>query len=375
MTRVITWWTNNSVAANLLMFGILLAGTLGFFAMEREVFPTFNANQVNLDFSWPGAAPQEVEEQILIRVEEALTDLDNVYRVYSTAEAGQGRLQVATYPGIDIDAFVNDVKMIVDGVSSLPRDMEQIRIRRAVQRNEIFRVVVHGQLGERTLKRLAEEMRSEVAALPFVSIVELFGTRREEVTIELSEEALHRYALTFAEVSNAIRNSSVNLSTGRVRTDTGDVLLRVRNMADTQDEFERIIIRQTEDGAMVRVGDVARVIDGFEDDEILATLNGDPAVLLEIMATDNMQVVKASDAVRSWMAEKQLTLPPGVNLSIWFDSADTYKSRMNTISSSAILGLALVFLVLILSLRPKVALWVTAGIAVAFIGTFAVLPG
>lgn len=375
MERLITWWTNNAIAANLLMFGILLAGILGFNAMERETFPNPSPAQVQVEVVWPGAAPQEVEEQIVIRIEEALSGLDNVYRIYSTSTEGYGQIDIQTYAFVDIEEFLNEVKGIVDAVNALPRDMENPRVKRTIYRQEIFRVAVHGTgMDERTLKNLAEDIRDEVAALPWVSIVELFGTRREEVTIEVSEEALRKYNMSFAEVAAAIRSSSINLSTGRIRTETGDVLLRARNQANTEAEFASIVIRQTDAGAIVRVSDVATVVDGFEDEEILATMNGEPAVLVQVMSTDTMQIVKTSDSIRAWMEERQKTLPEGVSLSIWFDEADTYKSRMDTISSSATLGLLLVFLVLFLSLRPKVALWVTAGIAVAFMGTFAMLP-
>ena len=374
MSNPIAWWARNPVAANLLMLGILLSGVLGFQAMERETFPVFRTNQVQVQVPWPGAAPQEVEEQVVMRIEEALSNLDSVYRVYSSAVEGFAEIDIYTYPKEDIEAFLNEVKSVVDSVNALPRDIEKPRVRRIEYRDEMLRVAVHGNLPERQLNRLSETLRDEVAALPYVSLVDLFGTRREEVTVELSEQALRQFDLTFAEVADAIRASSVNVSSGRIRTETGDVLLRARNLADNEDDFGNIVIRQSDQGGIVRVGDVARVIDGFEDDEILATMDGEPAVLLQVMTTDNMQVVKTSDAVRAWMAERQQTLPDGVSLSIWFDTADMYKSRMGTISSSASLGLLLVFAVLILSLRPRVALWVTAGIGVAFMGTFALLP-
>lgn len=374
MHNVIAWWARNPVAANLLMIGIFLAGFLGFLNMEREAFPTFKPSQVTIEVTWPGAAPQEVEEQVVIRIEQALKNLDSVYRVYSTAEEGFGRIEVYTLPSTDMEAFLNDVKNTVDAVNSLPRDIENPRIRRVEYREEMMRIAVHGFVGERELTRLAGDLRDEVAMLPYVSIVELFGTRREEVSIELSEQSMRRYGLSFSEVASAIRSSSINLSSGRIRTETGDVLLRARNIADTEEEFGRIIIRQSAEGGIVRLSDVARIVDGFEDNEILATMNGEPAVLLQILSTDHMQVVKASDAVRAWMEKTQPTLPEGVSLSLWFDTADMYKSRMSTISSSAYLGLLLVFMVLILSLRPKVALWVTAGIGVSFLGTFALLP-
>lgn len=374
MQRIISWWVHNPVAANLLMVGILLSGFLGFKAMEREAFPQIKSNQVSITVPWPGAAPQEVEEQIVVRIEEALQDVDLVHRIRSTATEGMAQVTVATYPNVDINGFLNDVKNAVDSIPSFPRDIENPRIQRRDYRNEMMRVVVSGDLGERALTRLAEDLRDEMSALPYVSTVNLFGVRKEEVTVELSEAAMRRYGLSFEEVANAIRASSINLSSGRVRTETGDVQLRARNLADSQMDFERIVIRQTAGGATVRVGDVARVVDGFEDNEILATINGEPAVLLQAQETETMQVVKASEAVYQWMEETRPGLPKGAYLDMWFDTADIYNARMNLIGEASYQGLLLVFLVLILSLRPKVALWVTAGIGVAFIGTFSLLP-
>ncbi|HSG87791.1 MAG TPA: efflux RND transporter permease subunit [Pseudomonadales bacterium] len=374
MERLIAWWANNHIAASLLMVGILLAGLIGFNNMEREAFPIFRTNQVSVEVVWPGAAPQEVEEQVVARIEQALTNLATVRLIYGTAEEGAGRLEIYTYPSVSIEAFLDEVRGAVDAVTGLPRDIEPPQVKRVQFRQEMIRVAVHGDLSERQLTRLAESLRDEMQSLDYISVVDLFGTRREEVSIELSETAMRRYGLTFEEVARAIRGSSVNLSGGSIRTQTGDVRLRARNMADDETDFASIVIRQSADGGILRVGDVAHVVDGFEDEEILATLNGEPAVLLQAMSNDDMQVVKSSDAVKAWIAEREPTLPEGVSLSIWFDTADIYKNRMSTIGTNAWQGLVLVFLVLILSLRPKVALWVTAGIGVAFMGTFAILP-
>ena len=375
MRSIIAWWVHNPVAANLLMAGIVLAGLLGFNSMEREAFPFFKPNQVEIEVTWPGAAPQEVEEQIIIRLEQAIKDLDNVYRVYATASENFARLEVLTYAGIDVNNFLDDIKNAVDSVTTLPRDVENIQVRRTIYRDELARIAVHSEvLTERQLNRLSEDLRDELARLPYISIVQLFGARQEEVSIELSEDSMRRYGLSFDQVARAVRGSSINLSSGRVRTETGDVRLRARNLADSEQDFGKIVIRQTSDGGIVRLRDVAQVIDGFEDDEILATLDGEPAVLLQVMTTEVMQVIKSSESIRAWLEERRATLPEGVSLTLWGDSADFYNSTMRTISTSAYVGLALVFLVLILSLRPQVALWVTAGIAVAFMGTFSLLP-
>ena len=238
----------------------------------------------------------------------------------------------------------------------------------------MMRLAVHGTVGEKRLTNMAEDIRDELAKLPNIAIVELFGARDEEVSIEISEQALRRYGLSFGEVATIIRSNSLNLSSGRVRTSTGDVQLRARNLADSQQDFEKIIIRQSVDGGVVRLSDVAKVIDGYEDEEILATLNGDPAVLVQVMTTDTMDIVAASKSMNEWLEGARERMPEDIKLTLWWDSADIYNNRMSTISRAALSGLALVFLVLILTLRPAVALWVTVGIGVAFVGTLAFLP-
>ena len=374
MRSLISWFAKNPIAANLLMVGILVAGLLGFNNMEREVFPVVKINQVMVDVVWPGASAQDVEEQIITRIEESLENLDSVYRIYATAYEGFANVRVATYPYVDIETFVNDVKNAVDTITSFPRDIENPQIKRLEFREEMIRVALFGDQTEHELTRLAEDLRQELAALPYTSLVDLFGARNEEVTIEVSEMALRRYNMTFSDVANAIRSSSINSSSGNLRTEVGTFSIKTRNLADNAEDFGRIVIRQTDDFGTVTVGDVAQIIDGFEENELLATVDGKPTVLLQVMATEKMQVVKASDAVTEWVEMRRKSLPEGMDLMIFFDTAEIYKSRMDTIGTSAYLGLILVFLILIASLRPRVALWVTAGIAVSFMGTFALLP-
>jgi len=374
MNRIIAWWAKNTVAANLLMLGILLAGSLAFLRMEREVWPTFRVNWVQIDVTWPGAAPREVEEQIILRIEEALKGLDNVKGTQSWARQGSGQVEIEADRRVDMDSFLNDVKRRVDSITALPDGIEPPRVSELIARSEIMRVAVHGEVSEHTLKTTAERVRAELAQKPGISLVELFGTREEQVNIEVSESALRRYELTFADVAAAVRESSLNLSAGTVRTETGDVQLSARHLADNEADFERIIVRQSADGGTVRLGDVAKVIDGFVDQELQATMNGEPAVLVQVMSTENMNVVKTAQSVRDYLDEEQAWLPEGVTLTLYEDSSKVYYDRMETISSAAIYGLLLVLAVLLLALRPKVALWVSVGIATAYMGAFIFLP-
>jgi len=374
MNNLIAWWARNSVAANLVMVGIFVAGFIGFSSMEREMNPQVRFPGLQINVSWPGAAPQEVEEQIVARIEEAVREMDSIEWVRSTSSEGMGEVSILAEQQVDFTQFMNDVKIRVDSIASFPRDMEPPRVTQWVAQNEYIRVAVHGDLDERGLKRLAEKLRREAANLPAVTVVQLFGTRKEEVSIEVSEEAMRRYGLSFSQVADAIRNNSINQSSGLVRTEVGAYQLKVRSQADTEEEFSAIIIRETPEGGIIRVGDVAKVIDGFEDNPILATLNGEPAVLLQVMTTETMDIVTASESIRNWIDERQDTLPPGAKLTLWTDNAVDFKGRMATIGSSAVLGLALVMIVLMLTLRPIVAFWVAVGIATAYAGAFVLLP-
>jgi len=374
MHGLIAWWARNSVAANLVMVGIFVAGTIGFSRMEREMDPQVRFPGLQIEVSWPGAAPQEVEEQIVARIEEAVQDLDAVEWVRSSSSEGYGGVYILAEQQVDFTQFMNDVKIRIDAISSFPRDIEPPQVRQWINRDEFMRVAIHGDIGERKLKRLAETLRREAAQLPAVTVVQLFGTRKEEVSIEVSEEALRRYNLSFSQVADAIRNTSINQSAGSVRTEVGTYQLKVRSQADTAKEFNSIIVRETTDGGTIRVGDVATVLDGFEDNPILATLNGEPAVLLQIMSTEIMDIVTASESVREWIEKRQKSLPAGVTLTLWTDKAIDFKGRMKTIGSSAAMGLALVMLILLLTLRPIVAFWVAVGIATAYAGAFVLLP-
>lgn len=374
MKTIIAWWADNHVAANLLMLGILLAGVIGYSKLERELFPTVQIPVMQVTVVWPGASPKDIEEQIVDRIEESLKDLENLDWVRSESREGVGVVTVLADNGQDFSRIMDEVETRVSSISTFPPGIEQPRIIQWLSRNESLRVAVHGDIGERPLKRLADEMRQEVAALPGVSIVELFGTRTEEIAIEVSEAALQRYRISFDEIARAIRANSVNVSAGNLRTDSGQYTLRTRNLADTQTDFESIVVRQLPDGGVVRVGDVARVIDGFEENEILATLNGEAAVLIQVMSSEKMDVVLVSKSVREWLEERRENLPEGVSLTLWQDAAVDFNSRISTISSAALSGLTLVFLVLLLTLRPIVAVWVAVGIATAYAGAFVLLP-
>ena len=374
MGGLISWWVRNAVAANLLMVFIIVSGLIAWTMIEKETQPIVKLPLVQVSLTWPGASPKEIELQVVQRVEAAVKNIDNLRRYNSDSREGFGSVSLVAQPRADLTQFKEDVRDALDGITSLPRDLEPPRIRTIEWKETIHYLTIRGDVGERALGRLAEELRDELISLSHVSDVGIGGTREEEVTIEVSEEALQRYQLSFSELATAIRASSINLSSGELRTATGNIQLRAENLADTQTDFESIIVRELPSGAQLRLGDVARVIDGFEDFEVSASADGVPAVMLQIEPSDRLFITKTSEQVNAWIDAKQADLPQGVELFSLSDMADAYDSRMSLIFDAAWMGLALVLLILLLTLRFTVALWVTVGIAISFVGAFIFLP-
>ncbi|GLQ19762.1 efflux RND transporter permease subunit [Algimonas porphyrae] len=376
MEGIIRWWASNKVAANLLMIICIIGGLVSFLSIERELEPYVEFPGAWAQVTWPGASPQDVEEQIVVRLEEAMSQVDGVNRMWAFAGEGGGSVTVEGKQGADEAELLADVKRAVDSISNFPPAAEQPNVNVWRNQNEMIRLAVSGDdsVSERDLKRFAEKTRREVALLGAVPSVELFGVRGEEVSIEVSETALRRYGLTFSDVASAVRGTSVNSSSGQVRTGVGAVQLRTRNQADSQAEFENIIVRQEPGGATIRVRDVATVIDGFVEVNLLATVNGRRTILVQIQNGPDMDILKMSENVNRYLETVADELPPGISITKWSDAADDYAGRINSISSNFFLGLLLVFATLMLFLRPKIALWVSAGIATAFLGGLALLP-
>ena len=374
MRSIIAWFVRNPVAANLLMVVFFVTGAWGYFSLEREFVPTTDVNGIQVSVSWPGASPRDVSEQIVSRVEESLEGLDGIDYIESNSSEGFGSISVRTKLTADIQDMLDQVRGRVDTVQNLPPDSFRPEVRKWEARPDIMYLALYGDLDPLTLQREAVRFRNKLTALTGLQLTELVSKVNEQVTIEVSEEALRRYGLTFNEVSQAIRGSSVNLSAGRVETTAGNLQLRARQLANTQDEFEEIIVRQTPDGGTVRVRDIANVIDGFETDDFEATVLGQSSAVFRVLSPDQSDITAAGKAIRQFEEEIADELPPGLNFRIWFDGSTLFDSRMNLIGGNALSGMALVLLILMLFLRPKVALWVTVGIAAAFAGAIAVAP-
>ena len=368
MRSVVTWFIDNPIAAKLFMVFILVSGLLTFPLLDKEFFPQIKIDTIKVSVNYPGAGPKEVEVNICKRIEEAVKQLGGIKEIRSSAIEGRGEVVIELKQGEDAQILLNDIKANVDAIDSFPPDAEPPSIVDQRWRNTMMRLQLSGKVSERDLKELAETMREELAAFPSVAIAELHTPRDYELGIEISRDALLAYDITFDDVAQAIRSYSFNQPAGKIRDDAGDITMQARGQAYQAVDFEELPIRRHSDGAILRVGDVAEVVDGFVDTDIHSELDGRRSLEIWIINQNNPNILITSEAVRNYVEQQQSLLPDGVELSIWSDASVSYQGRLDTLIYNGSSGLLLVFIVLLIFLRPSLAFWVCSGIAVAFMG-------
>lgn len=374
MKRIIQWFIDNPIAANLLMLVIIIGGLSNLVNLNKEVFPGVETNLILVSVPYPGAGPGEVEEQVVKRIEEAIADLDGIREMTSVSRLSLGTVQVETVNGYDSQRLLNNIKGRVDAISTFPVDAEKPTITEVEWQSEVMNIGLYGDVDERLLKATGEKLRDEIALLPGVSVVNLNATRPDEMAIEISEYNLQRYNLSFNQVAAAVSRNSLNLPAGVIRSDNGDLQLQTRGQGYSAADFEQIVVDSRADGAQLTLGDVATVTDGFSEDNVSARLNGKPVVFIEVKSTDDPDVLKTADTVRTYLQQVHTQLPPGIEFSVWQDWSVLFESRMDLLLENSMSGLLLVFIILMLFLRPALAGWVCVGIAVAFLGALWLLP-
>ena len=374
MMGVIGWFARNGVAANLLMIFIVVWGLLGLTDMPIEVFPSMEAQNISVTVPYLGAAPEEVEQGVCLRVEEAVQDLEGVDTIRSTAAEGVGTVVIELESNADAREVLDQVKSRVDAITTFPEETEKPIIQKALIRRRVITVAVYGEVDERALKTVAEQMREGLSELPDISQVELDAVRPYEISIEVSENTLRQYGLTFDEVVLAVRRSSLDLPGGVVRAREGEILLRTMGQAYRGTEYRDIVLRARPDGSRLVLGDIARVTDGFAETDVTAHFDGQPVALVQVYRVGDQSALRIAREVKAFVAERSAALPPGVEMTTWLDDTVPLRDRLRVLLESGRLGLLLVFLVLALFLKLRLALWVSVGIAVSFMGALIVLP-
>jgi len=373
--RMIAWFAENTVAANLLMMVLMVGGALTLPQIKQEVFPEVAVEMVTVTVPYRGATPEEVEEGVCVRVEEAIQDVEGLKKLRSTAAEGAGVVVVELEPGVDLRKAVEDVKTRVDSIDTFPAETEKPIVKQALFRVQVINVAVSGDVDERTLRSLGQKVRDDLVELPGLSHASLAGVRPYEISIEVSENDLRRHGLTFDEVVTAVQRSSIDLPAGSLRTSAGEILLRTKGQAYRGPEFERLVLISRADGTRLTLGDLATVADGFAESDSFARFDGKPAVLVQIFRVGDQSALGVAEAVRQYVEEKQPSMPPGVTLTTWQDDSRILRARLDTLLNDGWQGFALVLLALALFMEVRMAFWVGMGIPVAVLGALWFIPG
>ena len=374
MKGVIAWFVRNSVVTNLLLIVILASGAAALGSLKQEVFPELSLDVITVGANYRGAGPAEVEQAVCVRLEEVVQGIEGIKTIESTASEGRGSMTLEIESGYDVRQVLEDVKASVDSIDTFPEDVERPIVQEVSTRLQVVNVAVAGEADIATLKRLGEKTRDEITALPGISHADLRNVPSHEISIEVSEQALRRWGLTFDEIANAVRRFSVDLPGGSIKGDSEEIFLRTEGQAHTGEEYGRVPIITRRDGTKIVLADVATVVDGLEESAVSTTFNGKPAVLVQVFRVGAQSAVSVSDAVHDYVAATAPLMPNGIEIAVWQDSARILKSRINLLVKNALAGLLLVFVVLALFMRLRLAFWVTVGIPISFLGAIAVMP-
>jgi len=368
------WFASNHVAANLLMLLIISAGLLTVFTIKLEFVPEFSVDIITVSVPYLGASPIDVEEGVVTRVEEAVAAVDGIKRLTATAAEGAGVVVVEVEEYADAREVLDDIKAEVDRIITFPEETEKPIIADITTRHQVITIVLYGDVSEKTLKKLADQLRDDLTAMENISQVDVIGVRPYEISIEVSEKTLRRYGLSFDQVARVVRQSSLDIPAGSVKTTGGEILVRTEGQKYYGPEFEKIIVLTKNDGTKIRLADIATVKDDFADVDLYGRFDGQPSAGVRVFRVGEQGALDVADTVRNYVEQKRSTLPEGVSLATWEDTSVVLRSRINLLTRNAYLGLILVFICLTLFLNIRLAFWTTMGILISFLGAFWLMP-
>jgi len=373
-TGAISWMARNSVAANLLMFLIVVAGAIGGTRVIQEVFPSFELDIITVSAPYPGASPEEVEDGMILAVEEAVRGIDGVKKVKSTAAEGAGAVQVELFIDADRDKALADVKTAVDRIMSFPEEMERPRIQLLKLPQEVISVMVTGDQEISALHGLAEALRTQLIQHEGITQVELKGVPARELAIEVPRAQLEGLGLSLDQVAGIVATASLDLPAGGVDTPLGEVLVRVADRKDSARTMGQVVLKGSASGSTVTLGDVAKITDGYATDEFEAIYNGKAAVMVTAYRVGKESPIDVAKAVRDVTEGFRAGLGDEVSLDYWNDGSELLQGRIDLLVRNGRLGLVLVLLILALFLNLRLAFWISLGIPISFLGNFLLMP-
>ncbi len=375
MRALIGWMARHPVAANLLMLLIVIAGLVNMLTTKQEVFPEINFDTVEVRVVYQGATPDEIEESIVQRIEEQIQGIDGIDRVTGVAAEGVGVVRAELTRGTQTNRKLDEIRSAVDRITTFPEQAERPEVREIVNRQRVMELAVYGDAGEATLRELAFRIKDELSATPGISLAEVARVRNYEVSIEVGNDVLRAYGLTLQDLATTVRRSSLDLPGGEIKAGTESILLRTKGRNYNRRDFDNIIVAAAPGGASVRLADIARIDDGFRDEDLVMRYNGKPAAFVQVFRVGEEKVLDVVGRVENYLATSlRPGLPPGLSVAVWRNDATEFNNRRDLLVKNGLIGLVLVMAALALFLDLRLAFWVSVGIFVSFIGAFALMP-
>jgi multidrug efflux pump subunit AcrB len=370
----IAWMARNSVAANLMMVMLLAGGFWMATQVQKEVFPQFQLDMVRITVSYPGAAPSEVEQGILLPVEEAVQGIQSVQEMTSTAREGRGNIQLELIPGTDRMKALQDIEQAVDGVRTFPEQAEEPEITLVTPTRDVMELTLYGDVDIWTLRQIGERVRNRLLSEASITQAIIDDVPAYVTTVEISQETLREYNLTLSGVASLIQQSSEDIPAGSMATANGDILIRLKAQKQWAEAFENIVILNAASGGSVTLGDIATVRDGFEETGFHSRFNGQPSVEIEIFRTGSQSPLDIAASVETVMAELEVTLPESVKVRIDSNRAKQFEERMDMLIENGIMAMVIVLVILSLFLEYRLAFWIMMGMTISFVGSVLFLP-
>jgi multidrug efflux pump subunit AcrB len=370
---MIRFFANHPTAANLLMLIFVAMGLFSIRSLRRETLPDFAASEVLIRIAYPGATPEEVEEAVCQRVEDALDGVKYVEELRCDAREGVAIITVEMEEDGDYLTFKDEIDTEVNAITDFPSDVEDPIITELGTTDRVMAVLVSGPVSPPQLKAYCEDLKDRLQELPEVSLVELYGFSDHQFRIELSSDALMRFNLSVAQVAEVVGRQSVDLPAGAIETRDRDILVRFVEQRRNITQLEDLVVITGRQGGEVRLGDIGNVEDLFELDEDKVLLGDSRAGVLQIEKTKTQDTVRVARAVKSFI-QKEQERRPNVEIRITDDSSTLVVDRLNLLVKNGWQGLILVFLTMWLFFNIRLSFWVMMTLPVSFLGAFFFLP-
>lgn len=369
---MIAYMARNPIASNLLMLFLLGAGIYTMFTIQKEVFPQFQLDFVEVSVNYPGSSPEEVEQGILLPVEESIQGIQGIKEITSTAQEGSGEILIELVAGTNRMKAFQDIDQAVNRIRTFPDDIEQPEVILQDRQLDVMEVAIYGNVDIWTLRVVAERLRNRFLSEPEITQVALDNVPEYETKVEISRHNLRQYQLTLGQVAELIEQSSRDVPAGSVETSSGEIMLRMQERKQWAKEFANINIATSQSGGQLKLGDIATITDGFEETGFHGQYNQQTSVSMEIFRVGDQSPLVIEDIVNTILKEYQF--PPGVQYRIDSNRAVEFRDRLSLLTENGMLAILIVMVILTLFLEYRLAFWVMMGMVISFIGGMILLP-